>query len=163
MWEVPEVNQIRTQNQAKQDEAKESEARSLFSVRLFTTPWTIAHQAPPSMGFSRQEHWSGLPFPSPGDLSNPGLNLCLLHCRQTLYHLKHQRHPKGNPEAMPHKSDSNHHKGTTLPVTCPVCLCKYGTLFPSDKYLFIYFSSLWEFFSAKPKGQSLVTDHWSSC
>ena len=34
-------------------------------VWLFTTPWTVAHQAPPSLGFSRQEHWSGLPFPSP--------------------------------------------------------------------------------------------------
>ena len=45
----------------------------LSCVRLFETPWTIAHQAPPSMGFSRQEHWSGLPFPSPGDLPNPGI------------------------------------------------------------------------------------------
>ena len=39
----------------------------------FVTPWTVAHQAPPSMGFSRQEHWSGLPFPSPGDLLQPGI------------------------------------------------------------------------------------------
>ena len=38
---------------------------SLSSVRLFATPWTVAHQAPLSMGFSRQEYWSGLPFPSP--------------------------------------------------------------------------------------------------
>ena len=37
------------------------------------TPWTVAHQAPPSMEFSRQEYWSGLPFPSPGDLPNPGM------------------------------------------------------------------------------------------
>ena len=36
-------------------------------------PWTVAHQVPPSMGFSRQEYWSGLPFPSPGDLPNPGI------------------------------------------------------------------------------------------
>ena len=36
------------------------------------TPWTVAHQAPPSLGFSRQEYWSGLPFPSPGDLPHPG-------------------------------------------------------------------------------------------
>ena len=35
-------------------------------------PWTVAHQAPPSIGFSRQEYWSGLPFPSPGDLPHPG-------------------------------------------------------------------------------------------
>ena len=37
------------------------------------TPWTVACQAPPFMGFSRQEYWSGLPFPSPGDLPNPGI------------------------------------------------------------------------------------------
>ena len=37
------------------------------------TPWTVAYQAPPSMGFSRQESWSGLPFPSPGDLPDPGI------------------------------------------------------------------------------------------
>ena len=42
-------------------------------ARLFATPWTIVHQAPLSMGFSRQESWSGLPFPSPGDLPNPGI------------------------------------------------------------------------------------------
>ena len=39
--------------------------KSLSHVRLFTTPWTVAYQAPPSMGFSRQEYWSGLPLPSP--------------------------------------------------------------------------------------------------
>ena len=45
---------------------------SCFSrVRLFVTPWTVAHQAPLSVGFSRQEYWSGLPFPSPGNLPNP--------------------------------------------------------------------------------------------
>ena len=47
--------------------------KSLSHVRLFGTPWTVAYQAPPSMGFSRQERWSGLPFPSPGDLPNPGI------------------------------------------------------------------------------------------
>ena len=45
----------------------------LRCVRLFATLWTEAHQAPPPMGFSRQEYWSGLPFPSPGDLPNPGI------------------------------------------------------------------------------------------
>ena len=49
------------------------EVKSLSRVRLFATPWTVAHQAPLSMGFSRQEYWSGLPFPSPGDLPNPGI------------------------------------------------------------------------------------------
>ena len=47
--------------------------KSLSRVRLFATPWTVAYQAPPSMGFSRQECWSGLPFPSPGDLPDPGI------------------------------------------------------------------------------------------
>ena len=45
----------------------------LSRVQLFATPWTVAYQAPLSMGFSRQEYWSGLPFPSPGDLPNPGI------------------------------------------------------------------------------------------
>ena len=49
---------------------------SSYVVKLcltFATPWTVACQAPLSMGFSRQENWSGLPFPSPGDLPNPGI------------------------------------------------------------------------------------------
>ena len=46
--------------------------KSLSRVLLFAM-WTVAYQAPLSMGFSRQEYWSGLPFPSPGDLSNPGI------------------------------------------------------------------------------------------
>ena len=63
---------------------------SCFSrVRLFVTVWTVAHQAPLSMGFSRQEYWSGLPRPPPGDLSVPGIDsflLHLLHCRGILYY-----------------------------------------------------------------------------
>ena len=51
---------------------------------------TVACQAPLSMGFSRQGYWSGLPFPSPGDLPTQGLNLGLLHCGQILYCLSHQ-------------------------------------------------------------------------
>ena len=46
--------------------------RHFTRVRLFAIPWTVAHQVLLSMGFSRQECWSGLPFPSPGDLSHPG-------------------------------------------------------------------------------------------
>ena len=49
------------------------EKKSLSRVWLCVTPWTVAHQAPWSMGFSRHEYWSGLPFPSPGDLPNPGM------------------------------------------------------------------------------------------
>ena len=47
----------------------------LSCVQLFETLWTVSHQAPLSMGFFRQEYWSGLPFPSPGDPSGPGLKL----------------------------------------------------------------------------------------
>ena len=47
-------------------------ALSLSCFRLFMTPWTVARQAPLSLGFSSQEYWSGLPFPSPGDLPDPG-------------------------------------------------------------------------------------------
>ena len=50
----------------------------LSHVWLFATPWAIAHQAPLSLEFSRQEYWSGLPFPPPGDLPNPGIELTSL-------------------------------------------------------------------------------------
>ena len=47
--------------------------KSLSRVQLLVTPWTLAHQASLSMEFSRQEYWSALPFPSPGDLAKPGI------------------------------------------------------------------------------------------
>ena len=60
-------------------------AKLLSHVQLFATLWTIGHQAPLSMGFSRQGYWSGLPCPPPGDLPNPGIgtrvSLCLLYCQ----------------------------------------------------------------------------------
>ena len=76
--------------------------KMLRCVRLFVTPWTVACQVPLSMGFSRQEYWSGLPFPSSGDLPDPGIELGLLHCRQILYHLRHQRSPKAQRRAVNH-------------------------------------------------------------
>ena len=60
-------------------------------VRLFATPWTVAHKAPQSMEFSRQEYWSGLPFPSPGDLPDPGIN-------PGSPALSHQGSPSDTPE-----------------------------------------------------------------
>ena len=71
-------------------------------VLLFVAPWTVAPLAPLSMGFSRQEHWHGLPFPFPGDFPNPGIrsNSGLLHCRQILYHLSHQESPYFTKEAF---------------------------------------------------------------
>ena len=53
--------------------AKESESEVVQSCPTLLDPWTVAHQAPPAMGFSRQEYWSVLPFPSPGDLPHPGI------------------------------------------------------------------------------------------
>ena len=60
--------------------------KSLSRVQLFATPWNVAHQAPLSMEFFRQEYWNGLPFPS--DLTQ-GSNLGLPCCRQTVCHLSH--------------------------------------------------------------------------
>ena len=49
------------------------------------TPWAVAHQAPLSMGFPRQGYWSGLPFPPPGDLPDPGLLPCLQPYKQVFF------------------------------------------------------------------------------
>ena len=71
---------MESQTGRKKEERKKE--KSLSCVRLFATPWTVAYQVPLSMGFSRQEYWSGVPFPSPGDLPNPVF--------QTLYRLSRQ-------------------------------------------------------------------------
>ena len=63
--------------------------QSLSRVWLFMTPRTVARQVPLSMGFSRQEDWSGYPFPSPGDILTQGSNSGLLHCRCIVYCLRH--------------------------------------------------------------------------
>ena len=56
-------------------EKEKVKVKSLSHAWLFATPWTVAYQAPLSMEFSRQEYWSGSPFPSPGDLPDPGTEL----------------------------------------------------------------------------------------
>ena len=69
----------------------------ISQVWLFATLWTMAHQAPSSMGFSRQEYWSGLPCPPPGDLPDPGIepiSLCLLHWQAGFFL---PLSPSGNP------------------------------------------------------------------
>ena len=68
---------------------RESVSRIWFSA----TPWTVGCQVPQSMEFSRQEFWSGLSFPSPGDLPDSRIEPMLLHCKQILYHLSHQGRP----------------------------------------------------------------------
>ena len=72
--------------------------KSLSRVWLFVTPWTVARQAPLSMGFSRQEYWSGLSFPPPEDLPNPGIKLmppALGGGSLLMSHLGSPRHPIG--------------------------------------------------------------------
>jgi len=64
----------------KVKEGKKSEVTQ--SCLTLCDPWTVACQAPPSMGFSRQEYWNGLPFPSPGDLPDPGIEPGLPYYRQ---------------------------------------------------------------------------------
>ena len=59
----------------------------------FVTLWTVAHQGPLTMGFPRQEHWSGLPFPPAGDFANQGLDLSLLHWQVDSLLLSHQESP----------------------------------------------------------------------
>ena len=74
---------------------------SALCVRVFShsvmsnsaTPWTVAHQAPLSMGFSRQGYWSGLPWSPPGDLPNLGIESRFPHCRLILCCLRHQGSP----------------------------------------------------------------------
>ena len=80
--------------------------KSLSHVRLLMTPWTRVHQVPPSMGFSRQEYWSGLPCPPPGDL------LHLLHCRRILHLLSHQKVNYPSKRSASSKSS----RAWTLPV-----------------------------------------------
>ena len=72
-------------------------AQSLSHVQLFVPPWTVACQTPLSMGFSQQEYWSGLPFPTPGDTPDPGINpvspASLLHWQANSLLLSHWRGP----------------------------------------------------------------------
>ena len=61
---------------------------SLSRVQIFVTPWTLACQAPLYLEFSRQEYWSGLPFPSPGEFPNPGIKPRSPALQEILYHLR---------------------------------------------------------------------------
>ena len=83
----------------------------LSCVQLFATPRTVACQGPLSMGFSRQEYWSGLPFPSSGIFLTQGSNLGLLDFRQILYHLSHQ----GSPDSYRGQCKFRHHLKPRLP------------------------------------------------
>ena len=71
---IPHASRSNNQNIIKQKQYF-NKFNVLSCVQLFAILWTVAHQAPLSMGFSRQEYWSGLPFPPPEDLSDPGIEL----------------------------------------------------------------------------------------
>ena len=83
--------------------------QSLSHVQLFVTPWTVAHQAPLSMEFSRQEYWSGWPVPSPGDLHNPGIK-----------HGSFALQADSLPSEPPRKP--NHTVYPFIPQLCPECI-----------------------------------------
>ena len=85
----------------------------------FETIGTIARQAPPSMGFSRQGYWSGVPLPSPGDLPDLGV----LHCRQILYQLSYQGIPKETHEQAPNPA----------PAVAGVAWTKAATTRPANR------------------------------
>ena len=69
----PEFQSLLLGGIGKMDKFEGQDVCALSRVRLFATPWTGARQAPLSIGFFRQEYWSGSPFPPPGDLPNPGI------------------------------------------------------------------------------------------
>ena len=76
--------------------------KSFSRVRLFATPWTVAYQTLPIVGFSRQEYWSGCHFLLQGIFPTQGSNLGLPHCRQTLYPLSYQGSPWKNKGFFTH-------------------------------------------------------------
>ena len=109
----------------------------LSCVQLFTTPWTVAHQAHLSIGFSRQEYWSGLPFPTWGDLPNPGIEPMTLALQVDSL----PSEPKGKLHEYVHH------------VSCPVLtesqtrwlllLGTFGWLHQEKGYLKLIHSSIW--------------------
>ena len=101
---------------------KEKKVQSFSSDQLFATPWTVAYQPPPSMGFSRQEYWSGLPFPSPGDLPDPGIEPRSPAFRADAL----PSEPPGNPSTLPRGACSlgspHHPKHFGFKVTFRMCI-----------------------------------------
>ena len=75
----------------------------LSPVWVFVTPWTVARQAPLSMGFSRQEYWSGLPFPFPEDLPDPGIKITSPALAGDSLLLSHQGSPKTSYYGFKHE------------------------------------------------------------
>ena len=89
--------------------------QSLSHVRLFATPWTIAHQAPLFMGFSKQEHWSRLPFPTPGDLPSLGIKSASLASHAEAGRFS----TAGPPGLLGHKKEQNWVSWNTVLIDGP--------------------------------------------
>ena len=78
----------------------------------FATPWTVPHQPPLSMGFPRQEYWSGLPFPSPGDLPDSGIDPAFSAWQEDSLLLSHQ----GSPNIILQQKDQGSLENVLIPV-----------------------------------------------
>ena len=149
-------NTLSTQDVERITTALNSAVLSGSVVSHSETLWTVACQAPLSMEFSRQEYWSGLPCPPPGDLPNPGPNPGVLHCRQILYHLSHQ----GSPwilewVAYPFSRGSSQHRNWTE------ISCIAGRFFTSwvisihigIQILYSYILAMWPWANMRPLKQ----------
>ena len=97
-------------------------------VQLFATLWTLACQAPLSMEFSRQEYWSGLPFPPPGDLPDPGIQPTFLLMFPALAGKFFTTH--ATYEAFPQASGAPHHKFPQLAMGTPICYALHPPIPP---------------------------------
>ena len=99
------------------------------------TSWTVVYQAPLSMEFSRQEYWSELPLPSPGELHHPGIKQGLLHCRQILHLLRHQGGKESNSNSSRKKKKvylRSAKKSSSESVTTVHHTARRGGLFYKD-------------------------------
>ena len=112
----------------------------LSHIRLFATPWKVAYQAPLSMGFSRQEYWSGLLFPSPGNLPNPGIE---------------PRSPALQTDALPSESP-----GKPQPPVIPLQIPGAPLVKPHQKLIGTCFCCV---HSSQPVGQGQCEENEGSC
>ena len=110
--------------------------KSLSCVWLFGTPWTVAHQAPLSMGFSRQEYWSGLPFPSPGiEPRSPTLQVD-----------SSPSEPPGKPNLVLHYLSEFAQIDVYVSITCYICIIIHGitlNIFHRSKAVVFIFALIW--------------------
>ena len=124
----------------KEEVFHEVEVSLLFSqlscVWLFVTPWTIARQAPLSMGFSRQKYWSGLPFPSPGDLPDPGIK----HASPPLIGGFFTTEPPGKPRGILKWSANLHRAEGSRKLIYTQSLAVWGRLSSFLHFLVVFLS-----------------------